>query len=114
MPYKLFLITEEDFKMALDKYQGLSGEVTKVLSDLESGLSAEEVPETKKEEEEKDNLEARIVEDAPVTKIVATILSYAAEGNASDIHIEPTAENIRVRFRVDGQLNTSLILPKTV
>ena len=114
MPYKLFLITEEDFKMALDKYQGLSGEVTKVLSELESGLSAEEVPETKKEEEEKDNLEARIVEDAPVTKIVATILSYAAEGNASDIHIEPTAENIRVRFRVDGQLNTSLILPLQV
>jgi type IV pilus assembly protein PilB len=51
------------------------------------------------------------VEDAPVTKIVATILSYASEGKASDIHIEPTHESVRVRFRVDGQLSTSLTLP---
>src|SRR3990167_9845697 len=58
--------------------------------------------------------EAVIVEDAPVTKIVATILSYASEGRASDIHIEPMHDNIRVRFRVDGVLNTSLTLPVKV
>ncbi len=113
MPYKLFLISEEDFKMALEKYQGLSGEVTKVLSELESELFAEVQTEEKKDEP-KGTFEAKIVEDAPVTKIVATILSYATEGNASDIHIEPTHDNIRVRFRVDGQLNTSLILPLSV
>jgi type II secretory ATPase GspE/PulE/Tfp pilus assembly ATPase PilB-like protein len=42
---------------------------------------------------------------------VATILRYATDGNASDIHIEPNQETIKVRFRVDGVLNTSLILP---
>ena len=42
---------------------------------------------------------------------MATILRYAIEGQASDIHIEVLRENIRVRFRVDGVLNTSLILP---
>ncbi len=49
-----------------------------------------------------------------MTKIVATILRYAVEGNASDIHIERLADKIRVRFRVDGELHTSLILPVKV
>lgn len=110
MPYKLFLISEGDFKTILEKYSGLSGEVTKALSELESELSVNIVKETKKDES-KEASEAVIVEDAPVTKIVATILSYASEGKASDIHIEPTQDNLRIRFRVDGELNTSLILP---
>jgi type IV pilus assembly protein PilB len=63
---------------------------------------------------EKAKLKPKIVEDAPVTKIVATILRYATEGNASDIHVEHLRDTIRVRFRVDGVLNTSLILPAKV
>ncbi|MGB2580662.1 MAG: GspE/PulE family protein, partial [Minisyncoccia bacterium] len=46
--------------------------------------------------------------------ITAVILRHATEGNASDVHIEHTGENIRVRFRVDGELFTSLILPANV
>ena len=113
MPYKLFLISDEDFKSALDKYEGLSGEVTKVLSELDSALAAEAaaIEDKADKSKEKESGEAKIVEDAPVTKIVATILSYASEGKASDIHIEPTHENVQVRFRIDGDLNTSLILP---
>ncbi len=117
MPYKLYAINEEDFQTALGKYEGLSGEVTKSLSELESELSTEATSESKKSKEsgaEEKTETARIVEDAPVTKIVATIVSYASEGKASDIHIEPTRENVRVRFRVDGELNTSLILPLKV
>jgi len=110
MPYKLFLISQSDFETMLKKYEGLSGEVTKALSELESELS-ESISQEAKKETKKESTEAKIVEDAPVTKIVATILSYAADGKASDIHIEPTHENVRVRFRVDGQLNTSIILP---
>lgn len=113
MPYKLFLISENDFGVMLDQYKGLSGEVTKALSELESELSAN-TPQEIKSEEKREPLEAKIVEDAPVTKIVATVLSYASEGNTSDVHIEPTNENVRVRFRVDGILNTSLILPLKV
>src|ERR1035437_5440398 len=115
MPYKLFLITEEDFSHALEMYKGISGEVTKALTELETELS-EKISEQKGEEVESEGnkLEPKIVEDAPVTKIVATILSYASDGNASDIHIEPMHDNIRVRFRVDGILNTSLTLPSKV
>ncbi len=113
MPYKLFLISEGDFEMILEKYKGITGEVTKALTELESELSAS-INQEAKSEEVKESSAAKIVEDAPVTKIVATILSYATEGKASDIHIEPTHDNVRVRFRVDGQLNTSLTLPAKV
>ncbi len=113
MPYKLFLISQEDFGALLDRYKGLSGEVTKALSELESELSIN-TPQEKKTEDAKESSDAKIVEDAPVTKIVATILNYASEGKASDVHIEPTHDTVRVRFRVDGVLNTSLVLPMKV
>jgi type IV pilus assembly protein PilB len=110
MPYKLFLITEDDFQSALKRYKGLSGKVNEALSELDTELSAK--AQSKEEiESEQAKKKAEIVEDAPVTKIVATILDYAYKGNASDIHIEPTRDNIRVRFRVDGELDTSLVLP---
>lgn len=112
MPYKLFLISEEDFKEAIEKYEGLSGEVTRVLGELESEIAARAPAEEKSRP--KAETETTIVEDAPVTKIVATILNYASEGNASDIHIEPTANGVKVRFRINGELVTSLNLPSKV
>ena len=113
MPYKLFLLTEADFRKAIGKYKGLSGEVTEVLGELESELSAQAIPE-EKGKDAKAKAEATIVEDAPVTKIVATILNYASQDNASDIHIEPTLDSVKVRFRVNGDLNTHLNLPSKV
>ena len=112
MPYKLFLISEDDFEKVLQSYKGLSGEVTKALSELETELGPEKAARASGMPGAA--TETHITEDAPVTKIVATILHYAAEGNASDIHIEHMGEEIRVRFRVDGILNTSLLLPTKV
>ncbi len=109
MPFKLFLITEEDFKAAISLYRGLSGEVTKALDELETDIDDIE-SEIDESQVSKDG-ETTIIEDAPVTKIVATILRYAVEGNASDIHVERMVDKVRVRFRVDGDLHTSLILP---
>jgi len=112
MPFKVFLITEDDFKKVLEVYKGLSGEVTKALTELDGELSEEEeLLLSDKGTVAKSASGTTIIEDAPVTKIVATILRYAIEGLASDVHIEPMADKIRVRFRVDGDLNTSLILP---
>ncbi len=119
MPYKLFVISETDFNKVIGMYKGLSEEVGKALSqlepvsaegvtfDLDSADMAEKLGENKK-------IKEKIVEEAPITKIVATILRYAAEGNASDVHVEHLRETIRVRFRVDGILHTSLILPAKV
>ena len=115
LPYKIFLISESDFKKVIQSYKGLSGEVTKALTELETELSSDlEDIELIKDEDTKGSVQTKIIEDAPVTKIVATILRYATEGNASDVHIEHMRDKIRVRFRVDGVLNTSLVLPAEV
>lgn len=111
LPFKIFLISEEDFTKVLGMYKGISSEVGVALTDLESELTGEKELNTAIEDKKQDT---RIIEDAPVTKIVATILRYATEGDASDIHIELMRENIRVRFRVDGVLNTSLVLPTKI
>ncbi len=116
VPYKIFLISKEDYEKAMLSYKGLSGEVTKALSELEDDLSDEEreMVNIKDEEVGKKINSVNIIEDAPVKKIVATILRYAIEGEASDVHVEPMADKVRVRFRLDGVLHTSLILPAKV
>jgi type IV pilus assembly protein PilB len=114
IPYKIFLITKQDFDRVIDAYQNLSGEVGRALSEYEteskpsteSGVSEESVNLTGPHE--------ALKEDAPVTKIVSTILRYAIEGHSSDIHIEPSPTKSRVRFRMDGDLHTSLELPTKV
>lgn len=117
LPYKFFLISEEDFAKMLGGYKGLSGQVTRALEELDTTkeLDMDEVQgnETLLQEVES-KAKAGIVEEAPVTKIVGVIVQHAVEGNASDVHIEPTAERTRVRFRVDGVLYTSLYLPLAV
>jgi type IV pilus assembly protein PilB len=111
IPYKLSLLSEKDFERILGTYKGLSGQVTQALEELESeDIVDEDILETPVSQRG----EVRIIEDAPVTKIVSTIIRYAVEGNASDIHVEPIRERIRVRFRVDGDLKTSLMLPSKV
>ena len=119
IPFKLFLITQNDYEDIIKNYQGLSGEVNKALTDLETEFSAEEEELSKRlddarRKKDDDSEDSGLVEDAPVTKIVATILKHAIDGNASDIHIEPTAENLKVRFRVDGAMATNLLLPMKV
>ncbi len=54
----------------------------------------------------------RMLDDAPVVRIVETIIQDAARMQASDIHIEPRADHVQVRYRVDGQLSTITRLPK--
>ncbi|MCI0597789.1 GspE/PulE family protein [Candidatus Parcubacteria bacterium] len=114
VPYKLYIISEADFARVLKEYENLSGEVGAALSELETSLDDVSVKRKEEEEASKSITEERIKADAPVTKIVATILRYAVEGGASDIHIEPSPEKTKVRFRMDGDLHTSLELPTKV
>ncbi|OGY20656.1 MAG: hypothetical protein A3A65_00490 [Candidatus Chisholmbacteria bacterium RIFCSPLOWO2_01_FULL_49_14] len=55
-----------------------------------------------------------VIREAPIAKVVATLLEFAIKSRASDIHIEPLADKTRVRYRVDGILIERLILPKRV
>ena len=117
MPIKIFLISEEDFTKAFGLYKGLSGEVSKSLSEIEMEIKKDSPDNEEKEKidsEDSGAQDKKIAQDAPITKIVATILRYATDGNASDIHIEPWRDSVKVRFRVDGVMNTSLVLPLKV
>jgi type IV pilus assembly protein PilB len=109
---KIFIITLTDFKNVLKQYRSLRGEVQKALRELREELEAEErVKPIKGKVKE---IAEKIVAEAPITKIVAVILRHAVEGQASDVHIEPIEDKVKVRFRVDGVLYTSLLLPKEI
>jgi type IV pilus assembly protein PilB len=126
MPFRVYLIGKGVFDEVIHSYRGLTGEITKALSEIEGddnvvevGVDEEEVVEEESQKEHTDTgevsgKETQIKEDAPVTKIVSVMLRHAVEGNASDVHIEHMGERVRVRFRVDGELFTSLLLPKNV
>jgi len=55
-----------------------------------------------------------IIREAPIAKIVSTLLEFATKNRVSDIHIEPQEGMTRVRYRIDGILHEKLALPKSV
>ena len=111
MPFKMFVISKSDFNGIINNYKGLTGEVTHALEDLTPPQGDMDLDVEKTE----GKVDAeKIIEDAPVSKIVAVILRHATEGGASDIHIENAGDKVKVRFRVDGVLHTSLYLPLKV
>ncbi len=106
---KPFLGVPEEIKQAIDNQysQSLTTEVSAALK---------EAPETAIEKQlaaAKSGGEV-IIREAPVTKIVNTLLEFAIRSRASDIHIEPLEDKTRVRYRIDGILHEKLILPKKV
>jgi len=101
--YQVFLITETNFKNILNQYKTPKREVGKALEELEAELKVEKFPKLAEI--------GRLVEEAPISKVVAVILRYGVEGEASDIHIEPLEDKLRVRFRTLGVLHSSIFLP---
>ncbi len=55
-----------------------------------------------------------VVEDAPIVKYVNLILRQALQERASDVHIEPSADDLRIRFRIDGVLHEVTRSPKAI
>lgn len=99
--------SEVEQKIAERYAQSLSGEVTRALEETQ----------TKAQEAEGNSvaeLSQGVVRQAPITKIVETILSFAIKARASDVHIEPEEERTRIRYRIDGILQEKLILPQSV
>ncbi len=113
LPFKIFLVKPSDFKTILQDYKSLGGEAEKVLGELESVL-ADQFTEQKTVASGESLKNQLFVEEAPTTKMVAVVLRHAIEGRASDIHIEPLSKKVRIRFRVDGVLYTSLLLPLSI
>jgi len=104
--YNIFLITPTDFREVLKKYRTLKTEVTAALEELETEMKVEKIERPLAAEEM-----VRLAEEAPISKVVGVMLRYAVDSRASDIHIEPTREKLRARFRVLGILHSSIFLP---
>ncbi|MEO0113130.1 MAG: GspE/PulE family protein, partial [candidate division WOR-3 bacterium] len=97
------LVSEEDIKNAINRYyksveQSSIEEITQIIGEEEKEATVEITDELKKLEEE--------ASQEPVVKFVNTIISYAVKSRASDIHIEPEENILRVRLRIDGVLHT--------
>jgi len=101
-----YLISYKDYDAIIRQYRTLTGEVGEALESLTDELGKDKKAEI-------DSID-KITTDAPATKIVAVIVRHATESRASDIHIEPFEDRVRVRFRIDGVLINSLTLPKNL
>lgn len=104
---KFFTIVPEQLQQALKKYQALGEEVEEVLQ-----VAKEEFAEKKSVDEKAiaGPIE-EVIKSAPISQMVTLIVKHAVESKASDIHIEPSAKESKIRFRVDGNLKTAITLP---
>ena len=84
--------------------KGLSPEVKEALEEVGKNIAnqTDKISET------------AIIKEAPIAKIVDTVLEFAVKGRASDIHIEPDSEKTRIRYRIDGILQEKLTLPRSI
>jgi type IV pilus assembly protein PilB len=106
-----FLISAFSFNNVFNQYKNFNKEISSALAVKAEEDSTKDQLDLKQDE----SLEFEgIVKDAPVAKIVSVIIRHAIEGGASDIHIEPLAKETRVRYRIDGILHNSLVLPKDI
>lgn len=108
LKYEVSQITLSDLETILKQHSNLKRETKKALEQLSKEKSEILIALTK------GSVAENISQDAPIVKMVLVILRHAIEGNASDIHIEPTKEKLNVRFRQDGVLHLSLFLPLNV
>lgn len=107
---ELYITSYASFQSVFRKTQNLTREVGAALIQV----AKKEEEDEKKKQIKTEQVEQKIADEAPITKIVDVIVSHAVEARASDIHIEPSEEDLRVRYRIDGVLHSSLILPKSV
>ncbi|MCK5459513.1 type II/IV secretion system protein [Candidatus Parcubacteria bacterium] len=103
---KYFIISSDSFKDVINRHKNIGVEVEEALGRAKTKFAVKKTKEIK----DKSGLQ-EIIRGAPISKIVSVIIKHAVEGRASDIHIEPSIHNTRVRYRVDGVLHTSLVLP---
>ncbi|MBI4576443.1 MAG: Flp pilus assembly complex ATPase component TadA [Planctomycetes bacterium] len=90
------LATKEAVRNAISQYYGMVNDLDAVIDDLTSSeieLRGDALGDEKVEEED---------EDAPVIRLVQLIITEAIKKRASDVHIEPMAGKLRIRYRIDG------------
>lgn len=108
---------EDEINNAIDKYYGTKSSkeaLDEILKNTNASEEDSELGVVNNKKDEKDDilsLESK-GEAAPIIKMVNIIISSAIKAHASDIHIEPTHRETRVRYRIDGVLNPQPSIPK--
>jgi len=82
--------------------KNITSEVTRALDERKNEKTVIKIDENK------------VTSEAPVAKIVTTVLEYAVKSRASDVHIEPQEDSVRIRYRIDGILQEKYLLPRNV
>ena len=100
MAASAYMASAESIRNVLDQYQDIGAEVSRDLGSSQIEIKSDEAGDSND-----------LIQDAPVTRAVNTILDYAARSKASDIHIEPREKTVKVRYRVDGILHDEMSLP---
>lgn len=98
-----YMASSDSIANVLDQYQDIGEEMNRDL--------ATNTQTTASITEDSKNSNNDLIQDAPVTRAVNTILDYAARSKASDIHIEPREKVVKVRYRIDGILHEEMSLP---
>ena len=106
------IASEREIRQAIESSYGAATGMTESLDEVIQTIEAE----TSDEEEELRPAEdlRQMAEDAPVVRLVNMILAQAIRDHASDIHIEPEEDMLRVRFRIDGILHEVFTPPKNL
>lgn len=97
------IATEPDVEALINRYY--TGHMAKRVLEQIPNHTYDELDEAEEEEAE--------VASAPVVRLINSLFEQAVRMRASDIHIEPYTEDIRVRFRIDGDLTEIMRLPKS-
>ncbi len=108
-PIKVYMASEDGIKNVLLQYKGaLAEKMNEVIEDA---------PPTEEHDDDGhiDKQEIKtIVQDSPISKALSAILDYAVQNGASDVHIEPREQNLKIRARIDGILSEIMTLPKSI
>lgn len=102
-PLKVFMASEASVYHVLSQYK----------ADLTTVSQAAEVSQEEAKKDASNDIKT-IVQDSPISRALSTILEYAVKSHASDIHIEPLENALKIRCRVDGVLREIMQLPKSI
>jgi len=100
---KPVVATKADLVSAINRYHRAEGDLDDLTMAALDGEPDEDLNDLKE-----------VVEDAPIVKFVNLLITQAIQDRASDIHIEPTERDVRVRFRIDGVLHEIMRSPKNI
>ncbi len=116
-PLKVYAASEEGVRQVLHQYQtklddAVVSEITGLAGDVKVDTTKQEEKEAQKAADRAASI-GTIVQDSPISKALNTILEYAVKNRASDIHVEPMKDALKIRCRVDGILRELMKLPKS-